>query len=254
MKILLIAAQTFKEIFKSKILVNVLFLGLFLLIVTVVASEFSYGVAPKVALDVGLGCLSLSLIGISIFLGASLINNEIENRTLYMVISRPVGRMEFLFGKILGLVGILAVNTICLSLFVLFSYVNLDGQWHYLIPWTIFFSFLESVIVLLVVILFSLLSGTIITVMMGICIFFAGHGIEGVKETMLYKLNGTVRTFIDIYSVLMPNLGKLNIKPFVLYDDLISSSYLFNSFLYSLLWFGILSVFSILIIRKKEFS
>ena len=85
-KIAIVAAYTFRE--------------------TYVATEFTYGVPERVALDFGLGMLSLSSLSISLFLGVSLLSKEIESRTVYMVISRPVPRFAFIIGKILGLSGI----------------------------------------------------------------------------------------------------------------------------------------------------
>lgn len=125
-KILIVAKYTLKEILKSKVLYITLVIGVALMIVTYVATEFTYGVPEKVSLDFGLGMLSLSSIGISIFMGATLLPNEIDSRTVYMVISRPVPRWVFITGKVVGLIGVLAVNFAILSamtLAVLISWV-----------------------------------------------------------------------------------------------------------------------------------
>ena len=91
-KSLIVAYYTFKEILKSKILLNVFFVGLGLMLVTYVATEFTFGVPERVAVDFGLGMLSLSSLAISLFLGVGLLSKEIESRTVYMIISRPVPR------------------------------------------------------------------------------------------------------------------------------------------------------------------
>src|SRR4051812_6786124 len=101
-KTFIISYYTFKEILKSKILVNVFFVGLALMGITYVATEFTYGVPEKIAIDFGLGTLSFSSLGISLFLGVGLLSKEIESRTLYMVISRSVPRYAFILGKIAG--------------------------------------------------------------------------------------------------------------------------------------------------------
>ncbi len=252
--LVLISKQTFLEIYQSKILMNVLFIAIGLLLVTAVTAEFSYGVADKVALDVGLGFLSLSLVGISIFMGASLINSEIENRTLYMIISRPVSRSYFFIGKMLGLSGILLVNTIGLSIVVFGLYGFLGGGYHYLIPWSLLFIYLESLIILLCVTFFSLISNRALTVLITITLFITGHGIEGVKSTSLYVNRGVVKVFVDIYSKYLLNLEKLNIKNFVLYDGLLESSFLYSTLAYSLVWIAFFLMSSLLVFNKKDFS
>ena len=109
-KIKIIAFYTFKEIFKSKILLNVFFAGLGLMVLTYVATEFTYGVPQRVSLDIGLGMLSISSLAISLFLGVGLLSKEIDSRTVYMVIARPVHRSSFIVGKLIGLMGIQALN------------------------------------------------------------------------------------------------------------------------------------------------
>ena len=80
-KILFIAEATLKEVLKSKILINVFILGVVIAVSTFVASEFTYGVPSRVAIDIGLGTLALSASAISLFLGVNLIAKELESRT-----------------------------------------------------------------------------------------------------------------------------------------------------------------------------
>lgn len=254
MKVILIAKQTFAEIYESKVLLNVAFLGAFLFLVTFVASEFSYGVANKVTLDIGLGTLSLSVVGIALFLGATLIEKEIANRTLYMVISRPVSRTTFLLGKLLGLAGILLVNELILFVILYAFYFALGGSYNYLIPWSLFYIYLESLIVMLIVVFFSLISNNIISVFITLTLFASGHAVESVRETMAYKTNPMLQAFVDYYSYILPNFTKLNIKTFVLYERFIESGYLLSAFLYGALWSLVFLSLSTLVISKKEFS
>lgn len=254
MKIYLIAKQTFAEIYESKVLLNVAFLGAFLFLVTFVVSEFSYGVANKVTLDIGLGSLSLSGVGIALFLGATLIPKEIASRTLYMVISRPVSRMTFLVGKLLGLAGILLVNVLVLFGILYSFYAALGGEFNYLIPWALFYIYLESLIVMLIVVFFSLISNNIIAVFITLTLFASGHAVESVRDTMAYKTNLLMKGFVDYYSYFLPNFTKLNIKTFVLYERFIETSYLGSAFLYGALWAFVFLGLSTLVISKKEFS
>lgn len=252
--IFIIARQTFKEIYQSKILINVILLGAFISLAIFVTSEFTYGAAARVGLDIGLGVLSLSLTGISIFLGSNLIENEIKNRTLYLVLCRPVSRTSFYIGKLLGLAGILLVNTLALSLFVLLLYFWVGGPYHFLIPWSLFFIYLESLVVLSLVVFLSLISNTIITVLMSLTFYAAGHAVESVRETTLFKFNAFLRGFVEFYSTFMPNFSKFNIKNYVLYDNLITDAYLWGSLAYGLLWIFLIGFISSFIFSKKDFS
>jgi len=252
--IVIIASQTFKEIYKSKILLNVILFGALIGLAIFVSAQMTYGAAPRVGLDIGLGVLSFSSVGIAIFMGATLIDKEIKSRTLYMVISRPISRRAFYFGKMLGLSGILLVNILLLFGFVFTLYSLVGGTYHYLIPWAAFFIFLESLVVMFAVVMFSLLSNTILTVMFSLTMYVAGHAVESVKETSLFKADRVLNLFIDIYSKYLPNLSKFNIKEFVLYDGKLSNIYLLSSLGYGILWVVIFSLISSYIIDHKDFS
>lgn len=252
--IAIIASQTFNEIYKSKILLNVVLLGSIIGMAIFVSAQMTYGAAPRVGLDIGLGMLSFSSVGIAIFMGATLLDKEIKSRTLYMIISRPVSRRAFYFGKMLGLSGILFVNILLLLSFVFILYILVGGSYHYLIPWSALFIFVESLVVMFAVVMFSLLSNTILTVMFSITMYVAGHAVESVKETSLFKTDKILNLFIDIYSKYLPNFSKFNIKEYVLYDGKLSNSYLLSSFGYGVIWIIFFAIISSYIIDQKDFS
>jgi ABC-type transport system involved in multi-copper enzyme maturation permease subunit len=149
-----ISNYTFIEIFKSRIIINIFLLGLFLTLFTYVASEFTFGVPQRVALDFGFGTLSLTSIGVSLFLGVGLLSKEIENRTVYMVLSRPVSRTSFLAGRILGMLWIQALILIILSGFSLFIYFFYGGQFDSLILWNYLFIFVAMKIIKYIILIY----------------------------------------------------------------------------------------------------
>ena len=253
-QVTLVATQTFKEIYQSKILLNVFILGLAIAVAIFVSSEMTFGTPARIGLDIGLGALSLSSIAIAIFMGSTLIEKEIKNRTLYMIISRPVSRVTFYLGKMAGLSAILLINILLLFCFVMLLYFSVGGKFHYLIPWSLVFIYLEAVVVLFCVVFLSLVSNTIIAVLFTLTIYVAGHAVESVKETSMFLSEGSLSYFVEYYSKLMPNLSKFNIKAFVLYDGALSNTYLFSSLIYGLLWIAIFSAISIFIVNRKDFS
>ncbi|MCF8058192.1 MAG: ABC transporter permease [Bacteriovoracaceae bacterium] len=254
MNIYYVAKQTFQEIYQSKILINILFLGIFLLLITFVVSEFSYGVGHKVTLDIGLGALSLSAATIALFLGSTLIQKEIANRTLYMVISRPVSRNSFLTGKMLGLSGILFINVLTLFIILYVFYSLLGGTFNYLIPWSLFYIYLESLLVMFIVVFFSLISNSIIAIFITLTLFVSGHAMETVKETAAYRLSTFLKNFVDNYSMVAPDFSKLNIKPYVLYERFLDQSTLYSAMFYGLFWIILFLLLSSFVMSKKEFS
>lgn len=251
-KTLTIARYTFKEIWKSKILLNVFFVGIGLMVVTYVATEFTYGVPERVALDFGLGMLSLSSLAISLFLGVGLLSREIESRTVYMVISRPVPRYSFILGKILGLMGIQFVNVAILATMTMTATKLLGGEISGLILWSIGFIFLESLMLLLVVVLLSLLANNILSVLFSLVLLLLGHMIRETQQISFLKDNIVVVKILEIYHFILPAFYKLNLKDFVLYKNELETSYLVGNLFYGILYSTFLLILVVLMFNRKN--
>jgi ABC-type transport system involved in multi-copper enzyme maturation permease subunit len=253
-KVLVIANYTAKEIIKSKILLNTLFIGIGLFVVTFVAYSFSYGDPTRIALDFGLGALTLSSIGISIFMGVSLFYDEIDNRTIYQVISRPVARSSFLIGKIIGLSAVLILNILILSTISLSLYFILGGGFNSLILWNILYTIIESVLTLSIVTLFSLLTSKVFSVILTISLYIIGHAVSGVKLLTFVEVRPFLAKIIDSYQFLLPGFYKLNIKDFILYKNDLSISYLVSTAGYGVVYIAALISLSIFIFNKKDLN
>lgn len=246
-----IAKYTAKEILQSKVLVNILLLGIALALVTYVAYQFTYGEASRVALNFGLSALSLSSVGIAFLMGATLLSKEIENRTVYMIISRPVSRSVFIIGKILGLTLVLLINITLLSVLTLLCYLVIGGELYPLIFSTIAFIMLESIVVLLVICFFSLITTPTLTVLFTISLYISGHTIAEAKLTTFVENRAFLKTIIELYQYLLPAFSKFNLKELVVYNKSVSWSYLLGTGAYGLCY-SLFLLFLILIIFEKK--
>lgn len=251
-KILIIAYYTSKEILKSKILLSVFFAGLILVIATYVATEFTYGVPERVALDFGLGMLSLSSLGISLFLGVTLLSKEIDSRTVYMMISRPVSRSSFIIGKISGLLIVQFINVLLLSTMTISAVVLFGGKITPLIFWCILYTFLESTMLLLLVILASLFANTILATLFSFIVLLLGHAIPETMNLNFVKRSPEFQVLLDIYNFILPAFHKLNIKDFLIYNASLPSVYLWTNLGYGILYSLLLLFLTIFIFKRKN--
>ncbi len=231
-----VARFTFIEVYRSKVMTSIVFLAIFLLFVTYVASEFAYGAPAKVALDFGLGIITLSNLGMAIFIGATLLSKEIEQRTLYMILSRSMSRTSFLIGKIIGLSSVLLINTLVLSMTSLSIYLYLRGSFQDLFVWAVYFSFIEAFIVMLFAVLFSLLTNTTMAVIYSIFIFIIGHALNETSKLFFAKADPVMREIINISFYFVPNFDKLNLKDFVIYKKSMEIDYLAGMQIYSFVY------------------
>ncbi len=231
-KTLIVAKYTFIDVYRSKVMVSILFMGIGLLIATYIASEFAYGAPAKVALDFGLGLMTISNLVMAIFIGATLLRKEIEQRTLYMILSRSISRSSFLVGKILGLSIVLLINTLVLSLMGIAIFLFLGGSFQTLIIWAILFSFFEAFLTLLFAVFFSLITNTAMAIIYTVVVFIVGHSLNATAKNLFVKSNAVFQSIIDTANIFIPHYYKLNLKDFILYKQVLEFDYLVNTQMY----------------------
>jgi len=250
--IFIVSKYTFVEVYKSKILLNIILLGFALILISYVASEFSHGVQARVALDFGMGSMYLVIMGISIFIGVSLLSKEVENRTAYMILSRPIKRWQFLTGKFLGMSAILFVNVFLLGVIILAFYFFLGGNVSMLMWWSLFFSLLESQIILLVVIFFSLITNVTMAVIYTICIFLLGHILGATLMINFIKDHFIWVKLLTFTKWIIPDFDKLNLKDYIIYNQSMPLNYLMGSLSYAILYIGFMLILNIIVFERKE--
>jgi len=108
-RIYAIALNTYREAVRDRILFGVILLAAGLLALTLALAELSLDQQMRVVTDLGLASISLFSVVVAIFLGSSLLYKEIERKTLYVILPKPIARYEFLLGKYFGIVMTCAV-------------------------------------------------------------------------------------------------------------------------------------------------
>src|SRR5438132_4986458 len=155
-----IATNTFREAVRDRVLYNLIAFALLLTGAAVLVGQISIDIEKLVVINLGLTAVSLFGIVIAIFIGIGLVSKEIDKRTLYTVLSRPVQRWEFVVGKFFGLAGTLIVNTffMAIGVFAAISFVS----WHHALiasdGWVLlalYFIVLEFVIITALALFFS---------------------------------------------------------------------------------------------------
>src|SRR6201993_2689582 len=111
-----VATNTFREAVRDRVLYNLIAFALLLTGAAVLVGQISIDIERLVVINLGLTAVSLFGVVIAIFIGIGLVSKEIDKRTLYTVLSRPVRRWEFIAGKFFGLSGTLVVNTFFMAI------------------------------------------------------------------------------------------------------------------------------------------
>jgi ABC-type transport system involved in multi-copper enzyme maturation permease subunit len=250
--IFVIARYTLLDALKSKILHGVSLLGLIVFFISSLVSTYAFGNPKKVALDLGLGLMAISLLGIALFMGVSLISKEIRERTIYLTLARGVSRSHFLIGKVLGLSAVLFLNTLILTIFVIFVYLYHGGILNHLFFMSILLTFLSSFILLNIVSFFSLITNIQLSVIYSIIIFGAGSVLN--ETSLLFYVNQRplVLKLLKFLGLILPNFSALNIRDYVLYQNDLPLNFLIGSTAYGILYPFVILMLSCYILAKKD--
>ncbi len=223
-------------------------------VVSVFLEPFALGEAPKILRDFGLAAASLFGVLIVIIIGSTLIHKDIEKRTIYTVITKPVKRSEIIIGKFLGLlllIAILQCAMIVIHQLVIFIY---EGAFDLPLFITIPFSLLEIMILLGILLLFSSFSSPTISAIMGIIFFVIGHASPDLK-LFADQVNVAILKYLAYgFYYILPNLENFNLRIDLVYKLPIHLDQLLFSICYGLIYTIFLLYLSIIVFEKREFK
>lgn len=249
-----IALNTFRENRRDRILYVLLLFAVLMIIAGIAVSELSPFEQPKILLD--LGQASMFLVGslIAILLGAGLVSKEIERRTIYVIVSKPVGRGEFLVGKVLGLAITLTAATAVMAV-ILLAVTSLYGQ-----PPTLALG--QSIVLLwcqltllvcLAVAFASFVSSTTLAVMFSFSCWILGQVAEDLDVLARRIESPAVAGLLRAFYWLLPNLSLLDAKVRGTYGVPVPAAEFFSAIGYAVAYSVMLLAFASLAISRRDF-
>lgn len=253
MKIRAIAIITFKEAIRDRILYLLLFFAAVCIIFSRLLVLLTVGDRAKIITDVGLASLSVFGTLMAILIGTGLVYKEIDKRTIYTLLSKPIQRYQFLLGKYLGLLLTLFImlalmTVIFIVLFLLHKY-PIEGS----IFIAILFIFVELCLITAVAMLFSCFSTPILSTLFSLSFYLIGHVSWGL-ETLINKMpQGGIKTLARIIYILLPDLENFNFKTEVVHHLPIPPKIFFYSSLYGILYTVFILALAMMVFRRRDF-
>ncbi len=175
--------------------------------------------------DVGLSIISLFGFLIALFIGSTTLRDEIQRKTIYAVLTLPMGRWELYTGKFLGTLLAAVVNVIImLCILTGLLYVKFGVLWTGL-QWVALFMLLEFAIMTGMVLLFSLADSLIVCFSLSIFCVLLGNMAEHVQHLAFEADIPLLSYLTDVVYWIIPNFGYFNIKYKILKDLTISPSF-----------------------------
>ena len=253
-RLIYIASNTFREAVRDRVLYNLIAFALLLSGAAIFVGQISIQIERLVVVNLGLTAVSLFGIVIAIFIGIGLVSKEIEKRTLYTVLSRPVRRWEFIVGKFLGLAGTLVVNTFFMAIGVFAALLYVAHKFSApdaLILVALYFIILEFLIICSLALLFSSFSSPLLSAVFAFSLFVIGSFADDLRGFATLT-HGVTRWFATAAAYLVPNFSALNVISAVAHQQPLASRLILQNSLYALFYTAMALSSAVLIFERRN--
>jgi ABC-type transport system involved in multi-copper enzyme maturation permease subunit len=263
MTILAIARNTFRENIRDKILYNLILFALIMILSAVVLGQLTLGYEEKVIIDLGLSAISIFGTLIAIFIGISLVYKELEKRTIYALLAKPVGRHEFIAGKYLGLLYTLFVNVVIMTAGLILTLMYRGGigfqGYLRLIP-AVYLISLGLALTTALALLFSTFSTPALSALFTFFLWILGHFNGDLQEFGRMAKSAPLKAFFTVLYYALPNMsnfssiGGRNLIENAAYRQPIDPGAVAWVTVYGLVYSGILLLLSIVVFSRRDFK
>jgi ABC-type transport system involved in multi-copper enzyme maturation permease subunit len=255
-----IAFNTFREAVRDRVLYNLILFAVLIVGSALLLGQISIEIERLFLINLGLTAISLFGVVIAIFIGIGLVSKEIEKRTLYSILSRPVRRWEFILGKYFGLVGTLTVNAALMALgffaallyLLQVNYQTLQRADAYILI-ALYFILLQFVLITSLSLLFSSFSSPVLSAVLSFALFVVGTFAEDIRVAAMMA-GGKVGWLLISIAHLVPNLGSLNVVSSVAHGVPVSGALVLHNSLYVLMYSAAVVFAAVLIFDRRNFK
>ncbi|MDT3674668.1 ABC transporter permease [Microcystis wesenbergii] len=254
LRIWAIAANGFREVIRDRILYFIGFFALLMAFAWRLLPEIAIGTHQKIFLDLGLAAIGLLGVIVAVFVGTGLINQEIDKRTILVLIPKPLSRAEFILGKHLGLSGVLAVMLGVMLVIYLLMLLGMKVSFQALpLIVSVFYLGLELILIAALAIAFGVFTSSILATLMTFGVYLMGHISKDLIQLGIISKNPNILAITQNIYLILPDLERLNFRNEAVYGLLPSADVLIGNALYSLVYTGLLLGISILIFSRRQF-
>jgi ABC-type transport system involved in multi-copper enzyme maturation permease subunit len=253
MKILAIVENTFKEAVRDRILIVLLVIGFLAIGSAKIIKPLALGEEAKIIKDLGLATITFTSVLITILIGGKLVYKEIEKRTIYIMLAKPVHRYQFIIGKYFGLLLLIFFTmTIMTGGYYLMLFITTtEATFSLLLP--IMMSFFELTIVTALALFFSSIATPITASLITFVVYFISHFTRDLKALSQISPSIIVKALANFFYYALPNLSNFNIRNLVVHNAIINQNAIFLSILYALIYSALILCFAALIFQRKDF-
>jgi Cu-processing system permease protein len=250
-----VATNTFREAVRDRVLYNLVFFALLMMGAAILVGQISIGIEESVIVSLGLTAISIIGIFIAVFIGVGLVSKEMDKRTLYALLAKPVERWEFLLGKYGGLVMTLTVNTgaMAVGLYLALWTVKhplVSSDWYLLVA--VYLILLKLALIVALAMLFSCFTTPFLAILFTLGIYVAGVFAQDLRTMQAVDLTPATMNMLRGISYLLPNFENFNVMGAVAHERGVPGSLVWHDTWYAIAYCGIVLAAAAMIFSRRN--
>lgn len=249
-KVLAVSAITLREALRQKLAVNLLLFALLVIAASFVVSRLTFGEQYRIIADLALTSAGAFGTLIAVFLGAGLVAGDVQRRTVYPILAKPVSRSEYLLGRYGGLAVTLVLNLLVMALTTVAVLWIYRGDLGFVSSSGLTGAFLALAVQLCMVaalaVLFSSFTNTTLAAVYTLALTVAGHLSREALPFWQQSLAGRIASFV------VPNLAALDLKVEVVYEQPVPAARLAVTLAYGALYAGVCLALASAVFSRRD--
>lgn len=261
-----IAVNAFRESVRDRVLYNLVFFAILMISASYLIGQLTAGQDLKIIKDLGLAAMSLFGLFMAVFIGIGLVSKEVERKSIYALLAKPIRRHEFILGKYLGLVLTLFVNVtvMTLSFFAVLAYMQWASEPPTRAAWeapaldprllvAIVLIFAELAVVTAIALLFSTFSTPMLSAALTLGLYVAGHFNADLKSFETVVSSPAAAAVARALYYVLPNFASFDVKAAVVHALPVAPAYVALTLLYGTLYSSCLLLAAMWIFTRRDF-
>ncbi len=259
-QIYIIALNTFREGVRNRVFASLIAFAVCLLFLTLAVSQASLHEEVRLVKDMGLFLCSTFSSLICIFIGVNLVYKDVERKTIYTILPKPIYRWQFLLGKYFGIGATMAVQVAVMGLVLFGQFLALDAEFGLLMLKAIWLIYVEVMVVGAVALFFSSFSTPFLSGLLTLGVFVVGRFGDRIATMRLSEdINAATQAdpfvaFLKGVAAAAPDLSQFNVTAYVVYDSGLPLSYVYHATAAGFAYAGVVLVLASMAFARRDFT
>jgi Cu-processing system permease protein len=250
--IFVLAGNTVRELIRSKLLYNLLVFAVLLIGSSMFVAQLTIGQWDRIILDMGLAATQIVGMLLAVLIGVGLVAGEIDRKTIYPTLARPISRGTFLLGRYAGLLLVLALNVLVMMA-VLALTLHLAGYGLSTVAMeAVLLIFVELALLAAASIFFGSFTTPMLAAAFSFSVFLIGHLLGDLVAYGKRSQSDLAKLATAIAYRLLPDLSLLDVKAQAASELPVSAHAVWTGALYGLCYAAVLLVLAVIVFRKRD--